>query len=43
MPNEPVDNIKLTPILKEAYDLLVKLENLRTDADKKIAKLEKQK
>ena len=28
MPNENVDNIKLYPILKEAYELLEKIENI---------------
>jgi len=43
MQNENADNIKLAPILKEAYELLVKIENLRVDANKKIKKLEVEK
>ena len=43
MPNENIDNIKLAPILKEAYELLVQIENLRTEADKRIKELEKEK
>lgn len=40
MPNEKVEDIKLYPILKEAYQLLEKLEKIKTDADKRIKKLE---
>lgn len=43
MPNENVENIKLAPILKEAYNLLVKIENIRIDAEKRCRKLEKEK
>eukprot|EP00353_Schmidingerella_taraikaensis_P001048 CAMPEP_0185596582 /NCGR_PEP_ID=MMETSP0434-20130131/80836_1 /TAXON_ID=626734 ORGANISM="Favella taraikaensis, Strain Fe Narragansett Bay" /NCGR_SAMPLE_ID=MMETSP0434 /ASSEMBLY_ACC=CAM_ASM_000379 /LENGTH=438 /DNA_ID=CAMNT_0028225103 /DNA_START=2099 /DNA_END=3415 /DNA_ORIENTATION=- len=43
MPNENGDNIKLAPILKEAYDLLWKLESIKLEADKKCRKLEQQK
>lgn len=43
MPNENAENIKLAPIILEAYQLLVKIENLKIDADKKINKLEKEK
>lgn len=39
---ENPDNIKLYPILKEAYDLLAKIESLRTEADKSLAKLNEQ-
>ena len=39
MPNEEIENIKLYPILKEAYDLLAAIENKEVEAKKKIAKL----
>ncbi len=38
-----MENIKLQSTLKEAYDLLAKIEKIETDADKAIAKLEKDK
>ena len=43
MSNEQGDNIKLAPILKEAYELLVKIEKIRTDAVKRCRQLEKEK
>jgi len=43
MPGENPDKIKLYPILKEAYQLLEKIENIEFDANKQIAKLEKEK
>ncbi len=43
MPNEDQENIKLQSTLKEAYDLLAKIEKIETDAEKAIAKLEKDK
>ena len=43
MPNENIDNIKLAPILKEAYDLLVQIEGIRINADKRCKQLEKEK
>ncbi len=43
MPGEDQEDIKLQSILKEAYDLLAKIEKIDADADKAIAKLEKDK
>ena len=40
MHNENFDNIKLFPILEEAYQLVQLIEKQGTDAKKKIAQLE---
>lgn len=43
MINENFDNIKLVPILNEAYELVCKIESHQKKAKKDIAALEKQK
>ena len=43
MPNENFDDIKLFPILEEAYDLLKDIEMQGKNAKKRIAELEKEK
>ena len=43
MPNENFDDIKLFPILEEAYDLLKDIEMQGRNAKKQIAELEKEK
>ena len=43
MHNEKFDNVKLAPILKEAYDLVCTIENHQKKAKKDIAALERQK
>ena len=37
---EDFENVRLFPILKEAFDIIKMLENRRADADKKIKKIE---
>ena len=43
MGSEPIENLKLAPILKEAYELLVSIESKSVEANKKIAALNEQK
>ena len=40
MPEESIDNKKLYPILKDAYDLLALIENQEKQCRKKIRQLE---
>ena len=40
MANEDWENKKLAPILVEAYNLVIKIENRKMEADKEIKKLE---
>ena len=40
MPSEDFENLKIMPILKEAYDLFHELDSRKADADKKIKSLE---
>ena len=43
MPSEDFENMKLLPILKEAYDLFHELDSRKTEAEQKIKQIEEEK
>jgi len=43
MPAENFENVKLFPVLKEAYELLAELERIASHAKKEISRLEAEK